>query len=132
MTSGDTAGRPSGWRLFHLQYRRNPCRCQAITVSGWTITRRIASRSRIGRAIPIGIDPRDSSAADGHGGSAGGPRADGGGQESQLATLREFERLAEKKKTARGSSRACRRKSYSDGYLNSTSSVRTEFLVGAT
>jgi len=28
--------------------------------------------------------------------------ADGGGQESQLAALREFERLAEKKKTARG------------------------------
>ncbi len=61
----------------------------------------IASRSRIVRAIPIGIDPRDSSAADGHGWSAGAPIADVGGQESQLAALLEYERLAEQKKTAR-------------------------------
>lgn len=53
----------------------------------------IASRSRIVRAIPIGIDPRDSRAADCHGRSAGGPRADVGGQESQLAALLEFERF---------------------------------------
>jgi hypothetical protein len=38
MTSRDAEGRPCGWRLFHLQYNRNPCRCQAITVSGLTIT----------------------------------------------------------------------------------------------
>ena len=37
--SRDTDGRPNGWRLFHLQYSRNPCRCQAITVSGLTMTR---------------------------------------------------------------------------------------------
>jgi len=61
----------------------------------------IASRSRIVRATPIGIDPRDSSAADGHGWSAGVPKADVGGQESELAALHEFERLAEQKKTAR-------------------------------
>jgi len=61
----------------------------------------IASHSRIVRATPIGIDPRDSRAADGHGWSAGVPRADVGGQESQLAALHEFERLAEQKKTAR-------------------------------
>jgi hypothetical protein len=61
----------------------------------------IASRSTIVRAIPIGIDPCNSNAADGHGGSAGGPRADVGGQESQLEVLFEFERLAELKKTAR-------------------------------
>jgi len=61
----------------------------------------IASRSTIVRAIPIGIDRRDSSAADDHGWSAGGPRADVGEQESQLAALHEFERLAEQKKTAR-------------------------------
>jgi hypothetical protein len=53
------------------------------------------------RAIPIGIDPRDSSVAEGHGGSAAAPRADVGGQESQLAALHEFERLAEQKKTTR-------------------------------
>lgn len=61
----------------------------------------IASRSRIVRAIPIGIDPRDSSAADGHRWSAGAPGADVGGQESPLAALPEFEKLAEQKKTAR-------------------------------
>jgi hypothetical protein len=61
----------------------------------------IASRSTIVRAIPIEIDPRDTSAADGHGWSAGGPRADVGGQESQLAALIAFERPAEQKKTAR-------------------------------
>jgi hypothetical protein len=61
----------------------------------------IASRSRIARATTIEIDPRDSSAADGHGWSAGVPRADVGGQESQLAALHEFETLAEQKKTAR-------------------------------
>src|SRR5207302_10818639 len=60
----------------------------------------IARRSRIVRAIPIGIGPRDSSAADGHGWSAGAPRADVGGQESQLAALLEFEKLAEQKKPA--------------------------------
>jgi hypothetical protein len=38
MTSRDTEGRPTAWRLFHRQYSRNPCRCQAITVSGLTIT----------------------------------------------------------------------------------------------
>jgi hypothetical protein len=58
----------------------------------------IANRSRSVRAIPIGIDPRDSNAADGHDGSAGGPRADVGAQESQLAAVLEFERLAEQKK----------------------------------
>src|SRR6267378_8135127 len=38
MTSRDTEGRPSGWRLFHFQYSRNPLRCQAMTVSGLTMT----------------------------------------------------------------------------------------------
>src|ERR1700730_9329057 len=38
MTSSDTEGRPSGWRLFHFQYSRNPLRCQAMTVSGLTMT----------------------------------------------------------------------------------------------
>src|SRR6266850_5512489 len=89
----------------------------------------IASRSTIVRAIPIGTDRRDSSAADGHGWSAGGPRADEGGQESQLAALLEFERLGEQKKTARMIV-SMSPKSYSDGRLNSTRSVRTEFLVG--
>jgi hypothetical protein len=30
------AGRPHRGRLFHAQYRRNPCRCQPTTVSGRT------------------------------------------------------------------------------------------------
>jgi hypothetical protein len=60
----------------------------------------IASHSRIVRAIPVGIDPRDSRADEGHSWSAGGPRPDVGGQVSQLAALLEFERLAEQKKTA--------------------------------
>jgi hypothetical protein len=80
----------------------------------------IASRSTIVRAIPIGIDPRDSSAADGHAWSAGGPRADVGGQEPQLAALREFERLAEQKKNSERMIVSMSPKSYSDGCLNST------------
>src|SRR5215469_9102331 len=36
-TPRDREGRPCGWRLFQLQYSRNPRRCQAITVSGLTI-----------------------------------------------------------------------------------------------
>jgi hypothetical protein len=39
MASRDREGRPCGWRLFQFQYSRNPRRCQAITVSGLTITR---------------------------------------------------------------------------------------------
>ena len=35
--SNDTAGRPSGCRLFQVQYNRKPFRCQAITVSGFTM-----------------------------------------------------------------------------------------------
>jgi len=37
MTSSGKDGRPSGW-LFHFQYSRNPLRCQAMTVSGLTMT----------------------------------------------------------------------------------------------
>ena len=39
MTSRGAEGRPCGWRLLQLQYRRNPRRRQAMTVSGFTITR---------------------------------------------------------------------------------------------
>jgi len=53
----------------------------------------IASRSTIVRTIATGIDQRNSNAADGHGWSAEGPRADVGGKESQLEALLEFERL---------------------------------------
>jgi hypothetical protein len=53
------------------------------------------------RAISIEIDPRTLNAADGHGWTVGGLGAGGGGQESQLAALLEFEGLAELKKTAR-------------------------------
>jgi len=82
------------------------------------------------RAIPIAIDPRDSSAADGHGWSAGAPRADVEGQESPLAALREFERLAQQKENSERMIVTMSPKSYSDCCLNSTSSVRTSFLVG--
>jgi hypothetical protein len=61
---------------------------------------RTASHSRVVRAIPIGIDQRNASAADGHGWSAGGPRVDVGGQAFQLGALLEFERLAERMKVA--------------------------------
>src|SRR5487761_1090729 len=37
-TSPGTEGRPLRFRLFHLQYRRKPFRCQAITVLGLTIS----------------------------------------------------------------------------------------------
>jgi hypothetical protein len=37
-TSRGTLGRPSCPRLFHVQKRRKPRRCQAKTVSGLTIT----------------------------------------------------------------------------------------------
>ena len=60
-----------------------------------------ARRSTIVRAISIEIDPRTLNAADGHGWTVGGLGAGGGGQESQLAALLEFEGLAELKKTAR-------------------------------
>jgi hypothetical protein len=36
--SGATGGRPVRRQLFHVQNRRNPLRCQAMTVSGFTIT----------------------------------------------------------------------------------------------
>ncbi len=38
ITSLDTEGRHSGWRLLQLQYSRNLRRCHAITVSDLTIT----------------------------------------------------------------------------------------------
>jgi hypothetical protein len=34
----DTVGRPARRRLFHVQNRRKPRRCQATTVAGWTMT----------------------------------------------------------------------------------------------
>jgi len=58
----------------------------------------IASRSRIVRATPIGIDPRDSSAADGHGWSAGVPRADVGGQEFSLQRCTSLKELPGRRK----------------------------------
>jgi hypothetical protein len=36
--TGATDGRPWRRRLFHVQNNRNPCRCQATTVSGLAIT----------------------------------------------------------------------------------------------
>src|ERR1700680_4211205 len=101
MTSRDTEGRPSGWRLFHFQYSLNPLRCQAMTVWGLTMTNADRQPLQNRASHTVGGDPRDSSAADGHGWSAGAPRADVGGQESQLAALLEFKRLAKQKKTAR-------------------------------
>src|SRR6202035_5692124 len=38
-TSRETAGRPTRpWRIFQVQKRRNPLRCQAIAVVGLTIS----------------------------------------------------------------------------------------------
>ena len=36
--SAGTLGRPRRRRLFHVHHSRKPCRCQAMTVSGFTIT----------------------------------------------------------------------------------------------
>jgi GH24 family phage-related lysozyme (muramidase) len=36
--SADTVGRPSRRRLFQADQSRKPCRCQAMTVSGFTGT----------------------------------------------------------------------------------------------
>src|SRR5882762_9309956 len=100
MTSRDTEGRPRGWRLFHFQYSRNPLRCQAMTVSGLTMSnadrqplQNRASHAHRNRSVRLKRSrwPRQD---------AGVPRADVGGQESRLAALHEFERLAEQKKTA--------------------------------
>src|SRR6266576_756627 len=100
MTSTDTEGGPSRWRLFHFQYSRNPLRCQAMTVSGFTISN--GDRQPLHNREPYPKESiRATHAADGHGWRVGGPRADVGGQESQLAALLEFERLGEQKKTAR-------------------------------
>ena len=39
--SEETRGRPVCRRLFHVQNSRNPVRCQATTVSGFTMTRAV-------------------------------------------------------------------------------------------
>lgn len=39
MTSPETEGRPRAWRLFQLQYSRNPFQRQPMTVSGLTTAR---------------------------------------------------------------------------------------------
>ena len=40
LVSWETGGRPGWpWRTFQVQNSRNPLRCQAITVSGFTMTK---------------------------------------------------------------------------------------------
>jgi hypothetical protein len=43
--SGATGGRPWRRRLFHVQNKRKPWRCQATTVSGFTITTAVRQSS---------------------------------------------------------------------------------------
>src|ERR1700674_4874490 len=58
----------------------------------------ITSRSRIVRGTPIGIDPRDSSAADGHGWSAGVPRAKSEGKNLSLQRCTSLKGLPSRRK----------------------------------
>src|SRR6266849_6098245 len=86
----------------------------------------IASRSTVVRALPIGIDQRNSDAADGYGWSAGGPKADAGGQESQLAERRGLgNNLAERRVESTWFGKATGRDT-----VNATISMCTDFLVG--
>src|SRR6516162_4031634 len=91
-TSPSIAGLPgSPCRLFHRQYQRNPLRCQAITVSGFTISSaERATATRGGRAQPRAVGPRSSDEA-GRAAISSGPLAGGGELESQPAGLREIE-----------------------------------------
>jgi len=70
----------------------------------------VVSRSTIVRAIPIGIDPRDSSAADGHGWSAGGPRAKSEGKNLSLQRCSSLKGLPSRRKQREDDRAACRRK----------------------
>ena len=46
-TSGSIAGRPSLCRLRHVQYLRNPARCQAMTVAGFTMISASFQRAQV-------------------------------------------------------------------------------------
>lgn len=101
MTSLDTQGRPRGWRLLKLQYSRNPLRCQAMTVSGLTITRTALqplhsreSQTHRSRSAALRCTYENGS-------SAAGQATDAGELGSPLGARLEFGVLAESKKTAR-------------------------------
>lgn len=107
ITSRDTEGRPCGWRLFQLQYSRNPRRCHAMTVSGLTITR--ADRQPLHSRESLTQRSRSATALCESGSSVEGPRVDAGGQGSLTEALPEFQRLAESNKGARERSRTWHR-----------------------
>jgi len=126
-TSGATHGRPSRWRrLFQFQYKRNPLRCQAMTVSG--LTRSSAER----QSFPNRESPThrtrsaNGDAAYAYGSHAARPAADAGEQESLLAEQRELGNdLAERRVRSAWSGKATGRDS-----VNATISMRMDFLVG--
>jgi hypothetical protein len=118
-TSGDTRGRPSRWRLFQFQYRRNPLRCQAMTVSG--LTRSSAERqsfhNRESQTHGTRSAQRRRSLA--HGSNVARPEADAGVQESLLAEQRELgNNLAEKRVRSAWSGKATGRDSVNANNFN--------------
>ena len=56
-TSVGVVGRPRRRRLFQVHHRRTPRRCQAMTVSGFTMTVLCAIRSTTARVPPTATDP---------------------------------------------------------------------------
>src|SRR5882762_5490908 len=127
MTSRDTEGRPSGWRLFHFQYGRNPLRCQAMTVSGLTMTN--ADRQ-----------PLQNGASHAHRNRSARLKRSRWPRLERQELMSEGKNLSLQRCTSLKDLRAEENsermivsmspKSYSDGRLSSSSSVRTEFLVG--
>src|SRR5882672_7523569 len=89
----------------------------------------IASRSRIVRATPIGIDPCDSSAADGHGRTLEYQELMSEGKNLGLQRCTSLKDLPSRRKQ-RANDREHVAEKLQRRPPNSTSSVRTEFLVG--
>jgi hypothetical protein len=97
-----------GCRLFQLQQRRKPRRCQAITVSGLTISRADRPLSTVVRAKPKGVCRRRPTGVVDPGWPVEGLRPDAEAQESPPAAWLGFEILVESKKATRKSTRTYR------------------------
>jgi hypothetical protein len=61
--SGATGGRPWRRRLFHVQNKRKPWRCQATTVSGFTITTALRQSPHARDSQPRATGPLSAGAA---------------------------------------------------------------------
>src|SRR5262249_34601034 len=106
-TSGGTGGRPPRRQLFHVQNRRKPLRCQAMTVSGFTITSLSANRSMKVPATPRATGPSSRGEA-GAVATVATPAADGvarGPRDAALRVTAPLHGASKGKKSARMSSR---------------------------